>query len=232
MLRPRPIPKENPAAVEPLRLLIADDDPDDLELCLRSLESSGIEFQAETVSTKEEFEKRLKERPFDVVLSDYRMKSWTGMDALAMAREIHPEIPLILLSGTLGDEMSVECIKLGVTDYVLALETLTGLGYQVMLATDGEQAVADFRANRDQISLALLDVMLPKLSGPEICAIIRKEKPELAVIFATGYSPDMAQLQKARQEGLPVLQKPYSPRDLARKVRETLDQRVLATPQK
>ncbi len=119
MLRPRPIPKENPAAVEPLRLLIADDDPDDLELCLRSLESSGIEFQAETVSTKEEFEKRLKERPFDVVLSDYRMKSWTGMDALAMAREIHPEIPLILLSGTLGDEMAVECIKLGVTDYVL-----------------------------------------------------------------------------------------------------------------
>ena len=114
----------------------------------------------------------------------------------------------------------------------LALETLTGLGYQVMLATDGEQAVADFRANRDQISLALLDVMLPKLSGPEICAVIRKEKPELAVIFATGYSPDMAQLQKARQERLPVLQKPYSPHDLARKVRETLDQQVLAMPQK
>ncbi|MGA8767082.1 MAG: response regulator [Candidatus Acidiferrales bacterium] len=114
----------------------------------------------------------------------------------------------------------------------LALETLTSLGYQVMLETDGEQAVADFRANRDQISLALLDVMLPKLSGPEICAVIRKEKPELAVIFATGYSRDMAQLQRARQEGLPVLQKPYSPRDLARKVRETLDQQVLATPQK
>ncbi len=114
----------------------------------------------------------------------------------------------------------------------LALETLTGLGYQVMLATDGEQAVADFRANRDQIALAVLDVMLPKLSGPEICAIIREEKPDLAVIFATGYSADMAQLQKVQQEGLPVLQKPYSPRDLARKVRETLDRRVLAMAQK
>jgi two-component system, cell cycle sensor histidine kinase and response regulator CckA len=114
----------------------------------------------------------------------------------------------------------------------LALETLTGLGYQVMLATDGEQAVADFRANRERISLAVLDVMLPKLSGPEIYARIREEKPDLAVIFATGYSPDIAQLQKVLEEGLPVLQKPYSPRDLARKVRETLDQRALLAAQK
>jgi hypothetical protein len=44
------------------------------------------------------------------------------------------------------------------------------------------------------------------------------------VIFATGYSADIASLQKAQQKGLPVLQKPYSPRNLARKVRDTLDQ--------
>lgn len=55
----------------------------------------------------------------------------------------------------------------------LALETLTRLGYQVMLATDGEQAVADFCANPDRVSLAVLDVVLPKLGGPEIYARIR-----------------------------------------------------------
>jgi two-component system, cell cycle sensor histidine kinase and response regulator CckA len=114
----------------------------------------------------------------------------------------------------------------------LAAETLTKLGYQVMLATDGEQAIEDFRANRDQISLAVLDVMLPKLSGPEIYARIRLEKPDLAVIFATGYSVDITTLQKVQQENLPVLQKPYSPRDLARKVRETLDQYLHSTVQK
>ena len=108
----------------------------------------------------------------------------------------------------------------------LALETLTRLGYQVMLATDGEQAVADFRANPDQFSLAVLDVVLPKLSGPEIYARIREIRPDLPVIFATGYSPEIAQLQEVQKKGLPVLQKPYSPRELARKVRETLDQRA------
>ncbi len=114
----------------------------------------------------------------------------------------------------------------------LALETLTRLGYQVMLATDGEQAVADFCASPDRIALAVLDVVLPKLSGPEIYARIREIRPDLPVIFATGYSPEIAQLQKVQQEGLPVLQKPYSPRDLARKVREALDQRAQVASQK
>lgn len=107
----------------------------------------------------------------------------------------------------------------------LAHETLVNLGYQVLLAHDGEKAVQEFRANRDRIDLALLDVVLPKLSGPEVYARICEEKPGLAVVFATGYSPDIALLQKVQEKGLPVLQKPYSPRDLARKVRETLDRR-------
>ncbi|HEX4075366.1 MAG TPA: response regulator [Candidatus Acidoferrales bacterium] len=107
----------------------------------------------------------------------------------------------------------------------LAHETLVNLGYQVLLASDGQEAVEVFRAHRDKIDLALLDVVLPKLSGPEIYARIFEEKPDLPVVFATGYSPDIALLQKVQEKGLPVLQKPYSPRDLARKVREALDRR-------
>jgi len=107
----------------------------------------------------------------------------------------------------------------------LAQETLAGLGYEVVLAADGEQALQEFRWHRDHIDLALLDVVLPKLSGPEVYARICKEKPNLPVVFATGYSPDIALLQKVQQQGLFVLQKPYSPRDLARTVRETLDRR-------
>jgi CheY-like chemotaxis protein len=87
-----------------------------------------------------------------------------------------------------------------------------------VLAADGEQALQEFRSHRDHIDLALLDVVLPKLSGPEVYARICKEKPNLPVVFATGYSPDIALLQKVQQQGLFVLQKPYSPRDLARTV--------------
>jgi two-component system, cell cycle sensor histidine kinase and response regulator CckA len=110
----------------------------------------------------------------------------------------------------------------------LAIETLTGLGYKVVTAGDGEQALLEFCANAERIDIALLDVVLPKLSGPEVYARISEKKLDLPVIFATGYSPDIALLEKVQQRGLPVLQKPYSPRALGRKIRETLDQRVRA----
>ncbi|HVB87613.1 MAG TPA: ATP-binding protein, partial [Candidatus Dormibacteraeota bacterium] len=103
----------------PLRLLIAEDDANDLELCLRELKKSGMSFDSQTASTRDEFVEKLHEARFDLVISDYRMKGWTGMDALACAREIAPELPVILLTGTLGDELAVECLKLGVTDYIL-----------------------------------------------------------------------------------------------------------------
>jgi two-component system, cell cycle sensor histidine kinase and response regulator CckA len=106
----------------------------------------------------------------------------------------------------------------------LAFETLTNLGYKVILASDGEQGLHEFESRRDQIDLLLLDVVLPKLSGPHIYSRICEIKPDVLVIFATGYSADMASLQNELQKGLPILQKPYSPRNLARKVRDTLDQ--------
>lgn len=103
----------------PLRLLIVDDNANDLELCLRELKKSGIWVNPQTASTREEFVEKLRETHFDLVISDYRMKDWTGLDALACAREIAPELPVILLTGSLGDEVAVECLKLGVTDYIL-----------------------------------------------------------------------------------------------------------------
>lgn len=108
-----------PAVAKPLQLLVADDDPNDIDLCLLELKRSGIPFHAETTSTRDDFVAKLGRRPVDVVLSDYRMKDWNGMDALDCIRSTRPGTPLILLSGTLGDDLAVECIKRGVTDYVL-----------------------------------------------------------------------------------------------------------------
>ncbi|HKV06258.1 MAG TPA: PAS domain S-box protein, partial [Candidatus Acidoferrales bacterium] len=105
--------------MKPLRLLFADDEPADIVLCLRELEKAGVKFTADTVSTPKEFAQKLREVAVDVVVSDYRMKGWTGIDALATVKQICPDVPLILISGTLGDELAVESIKLGVTDYVL-----------------------------------------------------------------------------------------------------------------
>lgn len=103
----------------PLRLLIVDDDPGDLELCVRELRRSGVPFVAATATTREGFLEELLSGSFDVVVSDYRMKTWTGMDALALVKQFSPDVPVILQTGTLGDERAVDCIKQGVTDYVL-----------------------------------------------------------------------------------------------------------------
>jgi len=105
----------------------------------------------------------------------------------------------------------------------LARETLANLGYDILLASDGEEAVRVFQANRDRVDLLLLDVVLPKMNGPEAYARISAEKEDVPVIFATGYSPEMALLHDALERGLTVLQKPYVPRELAQRVRETLD---------
>jgi len=106
----------------------------------------------------------------------------------------------------------------------LATEALMNLGYRVLVASDGEQALQLFDHNAAEIQLALLDIMLPKVSGPEVYARIRNAKPDLRAIFATGYSPDFTLLQEVQLAGAPVLQKPYTSRLLARKVREVLDQ--------
>ncbi|MGB6267315.1 MAG: response regulator [Candidatus Acidiferrales bacterium] len=114
-----PLTRERRKIARPLRLLIVDDDLNDLQLSLHALRKSGLSFQAETASTRPEFARKLDESPVDIVISDYRMKDWTGIDAL---EEIHVRalnVPLILLTGTLGDDRAVECIKMGVTDYVL-----------------------------------------------------------------------------------------------------------------
>ena len=111
----------------------------------------------------------------------------------------------------------------------LAHETLTNLGYHVIPAADGEQALREFQNPQNHVDIVLLDVILPKLSGPEVYAKICDSRPDVPVIFATGYSADIAMLERARQQGSPMLQKPYSPRDLARKIRETLDQHRLVS---
>lgn len=79
MNAPRKVPElAGPAEETPLRLLIVDDDASDLELCLRGLRKSGIAFHAESALTRAEFDRKVREQEFDIVLADYRMRDWTG----------------------------------------------------------------------------------------------------------------------------------------------------------
>ena len=102
-----------------LRILLVEDNPADAELCLRELKRAGWEVAAEVVQTAEECAQCLRARAYDIVLADYGLPNWTGMGALELVRAQGTDTPFILVTGSLGDEKAVECIKQGASDYVL-----------------------------------------------------------------------------------------------------------------
>ena len=114
----------------------------------------------------------------------------------------------------------------------MAQAALKSLGYRILIAGDGEEAVAMFSAHRDDISLVLMDVIMPLCSGPAAYSAIQVLKPGVAFIFVTGYSNETTALAEIVETGVLVLRKPYSPTALCRQVREVLDRVAVAvTPQ-
>jgi len=89
--------------------------------------------------------------------------------------------------------------------------------------TDGEDAVQKFEVNCNDISRVLLDVSMPRLSGPDAYARICQGKPGIAVIFTSGYGDEASGLARMVEQGVLLLHKPCGPKILARKIRELLD---------
>jgi len=103
----------------PLRLLILENEPQDVELTLLELRASGFAVEVILAQDREQFLAALQGGKFDAVLADYRLPSWNGLDALKELRASGRDIPFLLVTGTLGEEAAVECIKQGVNDYIL-----------------------------------------------------------------------------------------------------------------
>ena len=102
-----------------LRVLHVEDNQLDAELVAQALRKGGFSVSMVVVQAAAEFERQLPLHRPDVVIADYNLPQWKGMDALEVLRREGLEIPLILVSGALGDITAVECIKRGATDYVL-----------------------------------------------------------------------------------------------------------------
>ncbi len=102
-----------------LRVLLVEDNPSDIELVSRELRRGGFDLTMDVVETEEEFTARVRSNSYQVVLADYNLPQWRGLEALNVLRNEKLDIPLILVSGALGDVTAVECIKQGAMDYVL-----------------------------------------------------------------------------------------------------------------
>jgi PAS domain S-box-containing protein len=105
--------------ITPLNVICLEDSPNDAELIRLNLEKAGYQMNFRVVSSGREFESILKTEPFNLVLSDYRLPSYSGAQALKFVKARYPSIPFICISGTVGDEFAVELMKMGASDYVL-----------------------------------------------------------------------------------------------------------------
>lgn len=103
----------------PLSVLLVEDNPDDVELCQRQLRKSHPETRCDVVTSAVEFARQIRKNYYDVILADYALGPWTGLDAFQLMRTLGRDIPFILVTGALGDERAIDCVKCGITDYVL-----------------------------------------------------------------------------------------------------------------
>jgi PAS domain S-box-containing protein len=101
-----------------LRILYLEDDPRDAELVQETLASDGVECHVTRVETEADFIASLEQGGFDLILADYTLPSFDGQSALKIAQQKWPHVPLIFVSGTLGEEVAIEALKIGATDYV------------------------------------------------------------------------------------------------------------------
>lgn len=143
--------KEKAAGNRKLRVLIVEDSDLDVELAVYALRQDGFAPEYDVVKTAASFIHHVRNHSYEVVLADYSVAGWNGMESVQILRQEALDIPVIVVSGALGDLRAVECIKQGAADYVLK-DHLPRLTASVRRALSEKKLRDDLR--RDQAELA------------------------------------------------------------------------------
>lgn len=116
-----------------LKILFVEDVPGDAELVNYEIKKNKIQFNGKLVSSREDYLATLAEFKPDIIISDFTLPRFTGLEALELRNKLYPELPFILVTGTLNEEIAVECMKAGADDYILK-NNLSRLGPAVFNA--------------------------------------------------------------------------------------------------
>jgi signal transduction histidine kinase len=116
--------------MKPLRVLVIEDSEADAALVLAELRRAGLACHAERVETRQGTETAFQQAPWDVIIADYRIPGFSGLEALRMMQERQIDVPFIIVSGAIGEETAVEAMRAGAHDYVLK-QNLVRLGAAV-----------------------------------------------------------------------------------------------------
>jgi signal transduction histidine kinase len=137
----------------PLRVLVLEDEPADAELELAALAEGGFDCAVTVADGRAAFEAAFAPGRYDLVLADYRLPDYTGLEALLHVRRRDALVPFVLVSGALGEERAVEALRSGATDYVLK-HGLARLASAVRRALDERREHERHLATRKALELS------------------------------------------------------------------------------
>jgi signal transduction histidine kinase len=198
-----------PLAARELRILLLEDNAPHAELVEHFLRDGGLRFALTRVETREAYVEQLERDPPDMILSDYALPAFDGYAALAIAKEKVPNIPFIFVTGTMGEEVAIETLKSGATDYVLKTR-LARLGPAVQRAlresadrSERQRAEEKLRKSLDQ--LRALTTYLQYVREEERTRIAREVHDELGQAL-TGLKLDLSWLASKLARSQPPVQ--------------------------
>ncbi|MGH7946528.1 MAG: histidine kinase [Opitutaceae bacterium] len=194
---PATYPAESHREFRELRILLLEDNAPHAGLVEHFLRDSGLKFGITRVETRDAFIEQIEQHPPDMILSDYALPSFDGYAALALAKEKVPDIPFIFVTGTMGEEVAIETLKSGATDYVLKTR-LARLGPAVQralreTAERRERQHAEDKLRRSLDQLRALTSYLQYVREEERTRIAREVHDELGQAL-TGLKLDMSWL--------------------------------------
>jgi PAS domain S-box-containing protein len=204
----------------PLRILHLEDDPDYSELVRSLLEGEGLQVELVPAGNQAQFEAALQQPRFDIILADYQLPAYNGVRALRLAREKCPETPFLVVSGAIGEQVAIETLNAGATDYVLKL-------WPERLVPAVRRAVqeSEERARRQQIETELvrrekyfrtltenaLDILtildregVFLYNSPSLKTVLGYEPKDLVgtSVFALVHPEDLEHVRQAFEEGV------------------------------
>ncbi|MEK8090726.1 hybrid sensor histidine kinase/response regulator [Thermithiobacillus plumbiphilus] len=181
---------------EPLKVLYLEDNPLDADLVQWTLSADGIANEITRVETRASYVEAMERGGYDIILADYTLPSFDGISALAIAREMWPNVPFIILSGAMGEEVAIETLKSGATDYVLK-QRMSRLVPSVRRALQQSEERRQREALEEQLRLLeksvehLNDiVMITELASVEADGQPRVVFVNEACHRRTGYTPE------------------------------------------
>ena len=160
-----------------LRVLIVEDSEDDILLLLRELKRGGYQPAFEQVATGEQLELALAIKQWDLVIADYVMPGFSGMDALKLVKEKDPDLPFILLSGNISEELAVQAMKAGAHDYIVK-----GNVARLIPAIERELREATMRRQRKQLEQEMVRLDRLNLIGQMAAGISHEVRNPLTTV--------------------------------------------------